>query len=354
MAALPQPEHSVVAAIYRTYEQREAASGGHRAHLGASVIGHPCQRYLWLLFRWAAREAFDGRMLRLFNTGQRAEARFVDELRAIGCEVHDVDEFGRQFRVNAHGGHFGGSMDGAALGIPEAPAAWHVVEFKTHNNKSFAGLVEKGVEDAKPQHYAQMQAYMGLTGMDRALYLAENKDTSALYSERVRAEPVMFAKLMERARQVITDAEPPARIHNDPAWWQCKLCAFNGLCHGQQVPEVNCRTCAHSTPALAGDTGRWVCEHQQRDVDDATQRTGCAAHRFIPILLERLGSQVGTADEGDGNAAVHYQRADGRSFTNGAAPALSSREIATLDPALLGNTLVNQIKARWPEARVVA
>jgi PD-(D/E)XK nuclease superfamily len=354
MAALPQPEHSVVSAIYRSHEQREAAQGGHRAHLGASLIGHACMRYLWLTFRWARREAFDGRMLRLFNTGQRAESRFVEELRAIGCEVHDVDEFGRQFRVSDHGGHFGGSLDGAACGLPEAPKAWHVTEFKTHNAKSFDELAEKGVAKAKPMHHAQMTIYMGLTGMDRALYLAENKNTSALYSERVHFDPVQFAKLLERARQVITANEPPPRIHADPAWRQCKMCGFHDLCHGDQAPEVNCRTCAHSTPELDGDA-RWSCALHRADVDLATQRTGCAGHRYIPILLGRIGEQVGAMDEPDGNAAVRYRMADGREFVNGAAPAFASSEIAAAqNKAALGAEVLQSIKARAPGARVVA
>lgn len=58
----------------------------------------------------------------------------------------EVDpETGRQFRVEAHGGHFGGSLDAVALGPLEAPKTWHVVEFKTHSAKSFAELVAKGV-----------------------------------------------------------------------------------------------------------------------------------------------------------------------------------------------------------------
>ena len=58
----------------------------------------------------------------------------------------EVDpETGRQWRVEAHGGHFGGSLDGVALGLLEAPKTWHVLEFKTHSVKSFADLVAKGV-----------------------------------------------------------------------------------------------------------------------------------------------------------------------------------------------------------------
>jgi len=355
MAAIGSPQHQVVQAIYRLYEQREAVSGGHRAHLGASVIGHACERYLWLMFRWAHREAFDGRMLRLFEYGKRFEERITDELRDIGVEVHCSDEFGQQYRVQAVQGHFGGSLDGAALELPEAPKSWHVLEFKTANAKSFAQLQAKGVQEAKPMHWAQMQIYMGLTGMDRALYVAENKDTSELYQERVSFDTVEFSKLLARAERVIKAAEPPPRLSADPAWFACKFCHCHELCHGQRVPEVNCRTCAHSTPRTDAEGALWVCEHQKVQIDDRIQRKGCDAHRFIPILLERIGEAVEYRPERDGNSAVVYRLADGSTFVNGCAPAFSSREIAASHHAsMLGDPAVQQLKTEWPNARMVA
>src|SRR5690606_8070485 len=111
---------------------------GYRAHLGGSVIGHPCRRYLWLSFRWARPASFPGRLLRLFQRGQLEEPVFVKELRQAGVEVWEVDpDTGRQIRIALFGGHFSGSMDGVALGLLEAPKTPHLLEFKTHNAKSF-------------------------------------------------------------------------------------------------------------------------------------------------------------------------------------------------------------------------
>jgi hypothetical protein len=353
MAALPQPQHQTVQAIYGLHEQREAEQPP-RSHLGASVIGHACERYLWLHFRWAGREAFDGRMLRLFQYGQQLEGRLVAELRAVGVEVHDTDEQGRQFRVSAIGGHFGGSMDGAAIGLAEAPKTWHVLEFKSSNDKLFAELQAKGVREAKPMHWAQMQTYMGLTGMTRALYLVENKNTSALYQERVEADATEFARLMTRAERVITAPEPPPRLSADPAWFACKWCHFRAQCHGTEAPEVNCRTCAHSTPELDGDA-RWSCALHKRDMTAAQQFVGCDGHRYIPILLERIGEQAGATDEADGNAAVSYRTSAGETFVNGAPPAFSSAEIrAARHKTMLGDDQLQQLKAEWPGARLVA
>ena len=116
----------------------------------------------------------------------------VLNLRRTGATVLEVDpETGRQFRVQAHGGHFGGSLDGLAINLLEAPKAWHVLEFKTHSNKSFGDLVAKKVRESKPQHFAQMQIYMHLTGITRAFYVAVCKDTDALHIERIEADVVV-------------------------------------------------------------------------------------------------------------------------------------------------------------------
>jgi len=321
MATVPEPVHTTVARIYEAYEND--AEDGNRPHLGASLIGHACERYLWLTFRWVDAKKFPGRMLRLFETGQLEEARFVKNLRRIGVEVHDVTPDGKQWRVSDLGGHFGGSMDGACVGLPEAPKTWHVLECKTHNDKSFNDLTKNGVAKAKPQHYAQMQVYMGLTGMERALYLAVNKNTDELYSERVDFDPVEFAKLKARAERVINANEPPLRCSNDPSWYVCKMCDFHAHCHGEEAPAVNCRTCAHSTPFPSGDAGEWICEANRNSIPLSTQRTGCDKHRYIPILLERFAKQSDYV-----NGDVVYETETGP-FVNGDPNngALASQEI---------------------------
>ena len=87
MVAVPKPKNTVATLIDQWWEQQEEAP---RPHLGASLLGHPCERWLWLSFRWAVRERFSGRMLRLFNRGQREEGSIVKNLRRIGIEIHST------------------------------------------------------------------------------------------------------------------------------------------------------------------------------------------------------------------------------------------------------------------------
>ena len=213
--------------------------------------------------------------------------------------ITEAEGFGRftsKCVMPVAGEHFGGSMDAAVKSLLEAPATWHVAEFKTHNAKSFADLSKKGVQKAKPLHHAQMQAYMGLAGMKRAVYVAVCKDTDELHIERVEFDEKEFERLMERAGQVIFAAEQPPRVSEDPAWFACKFCTFRELCHGTAAPEVNCRTCVHSTPEASGEA-RWSCDAHGRNIEIAEQRVGCPKHLHFPALLERFAEFV-IAEEG--------------------------------------------------------
>jgi hypothetical protein len=250
-------------------------------------------------------------MLRLFDRGQREEAAFVEELRGAGVEVIEVDpSTGRQFSFKAAGGHFGGSLDGVASGIPDAPQTWHVLEFKTHSAKSFAELTKKGVKASKPLHYAQMQAYMHMGSLTRALYLAVNKDTDELYGERIRYEPEFAKALIEKAERVVFASDPLPGVSTDPAWYECKFCPAAKVCHGQQMPEVSCRSCLHSTPEK---DGTWSCTKHKLSVCHDVQLEACPDHLFIPALLRNHGEPVEASMEENW---VEYQRKDGSKFRN--------------------------------------
>ena len=270
MAALPEPSTTTVDAIYASYEA--AQESGYRDHLGASGIGAECERAIWYSWRWTTRARYTGRLLRLFQSGHLAEARFCADLRRIGVTVLDIDpETGRQWNLRDATGHFGGSMDAVAIGFQEAPKTWHACEFKTHSAKSFAKLQKEGVEKSKPQHFAQMQVYMHLAGIERAFYLAVNKDTDELYQERIRYDAEAALRLMAKADRIIRSAEPPAKISADPAWFQCRFCDHASACHGEAMPERHCRSCLHSTPV---DGGSWHCARHDWTLTPDQQRAG--------------------------------------------------------------------------------
>lgn len=306
MAELPKPLNHTIAAIYADYEQKQA--NGYRNHLGASGIGASCDRAIWYGWRWTSKARHSGRLLRLFETGHMAEDRFIHDLRRIGVTVMARDpETGEQWTVKDDTGHFGGSMDAVAVGIIESPAKWHLCEFKTHNAKSFASLVKDGVEKAKPQHWVQMQVYMHFSGLERAYYMAVNKDTDELYGERIRYNAEAALRIVAKAHRIIASASPPSRISNDASWYECRFCDHKDKCHGTDIPDRHCRSCLHSTPV---ENGEWRCERHSTILTPENQRAGCAAHLYIPALIP--GEQIDAGEDW-----ILYKMPDGEEWKDG-------------------------------------
>jgi len=271
--------HRIVHLIDAAIEADERAEVPFRSHLGGSQIGRECSRQIWYGFRWAKRPSFSGRMLRLFQRGHGEEARFVRYLTRIGMNVREFDEQGKQWRILDVEGHFGGSLDGLATGCPGLdPEEEILLEFKTHNTKSFAKLTYEGVQISKPEHYRQMQIYMGKRQLKHALYMAVNKNDDDLYCEIVEFDIIEFAKLMHKARVIVYAKQPPNRISENATWFACKYCDFSGICHKGEPMERNCRTCQHSAPA---ENGEWFCNTWQSIIPGAHMRTGCDAHLMI-------------------------------------------------------------------------
>lgn len=325
------------------------ADDGLRPHLGASLIGRPCERALWYSFRWATRPAHEARTLRLFARGQREEAVFADLLRRAGIEVvTDDPATGEQYRFGS--GHFGGSMDGACQGLPEAPKAWHVIEMKTHGAKSFNELAAKGVQAAKFEHWLQMQCYMAWTGMERALYIAVCKDDDRLHLERIDFDRTEAEAAFAKAQRIIDAPEPLFGISDDAGFYLCKWCDHRNLCHGTAAPLPTCRSCAHVTPVA---DGQWHCARHGKALTVAEQKATCQSHRYIPVLLKNFAEAIDADTEG--NAITYRNTLTGREFINGLPPAgIESVEIhACEDKKALGDPGVQEIRELF-DARVAA
>jgi hypothetical protein len=273
---IPEPEITLAGLIDQHHAKTQEPP---RPHMGCSILGHPCDRYLWLSFRWAVIEKFDGRILRLFRRGQLEESTILQDLRAVGVKVSD-----RQSSVD-FGWHISGSVDGIiTAGVPEAPLKYHVLECKTHSKKSFDDLQKNGVEKSKPQHYIQMQLYMLGLKIDRALYYAICKDNDEIYTERVRLNKELAQKYIDRGKRLVQFDRMPEPMSVDPSWYICKMCAAHEFCHkSHTTKEVNCRTCCHAT---ATEQSTWTCaKHDDSEIPVEFQRTGCESHLLHPDLV---------------------------------------------------------------------
>jgi len=340
-------KHTESLTVNKIYEQRESTQeSSFRFHLGASLIGEPCQRKLWYIFRWAAEQKHSGRLLRLFERGQNEEDVFNQELRNIGVDVLEYDPHtGKQWRISDCGGHFGGSLDGIAKsGVPESPNKPHVLEYKTHGDKSFAELKKKGVYSSKPLHFAQMQIYMHYKQIDRALYLAVNKNTDELYSERVKYDKDEAQLHIDKAWNVVLSKEPPIRLYDSPVAFGCKFCDYKNICHGEELPEVNCRTCAHSTPN--DESGKWDCAKWGAEIPGNAQQAGCDEHLYIPVLVT-YGEPVDA--DAEANTVTYKMKEDDRQFTNCKDKNIgySSKELKNISKELIGDSVVDTFRTEF-------
>jgi hypothetical protein len=269
-----------------------------RGHLGASIIGQDCARAVWFDWRWYTKTLFSGAMLRLFNRGHIEEGRLIALLLTMGCEVYQQDSNGKQFRISHADDHMGGSGDGVVLGIPDLVAGTPALgEFKTHNEKSFKDLAGdewrkhvdfmtglsktsvqfsgKGVKEAKPTHYAQMQTYMRKMQLAVTLYVAVNKNTDDIYCELVPLDANVADQYLDRGDRIIDMDQPPRKISESPGFWKCKFCDHAGVCHMGKPPEMNCRTCAFSHPVRGEPGAKWFCRLREIPIAKDIQLTGC-------------------------------------------------------------------------------
>lgn len=262
--------------IYRALEARQDARNEFNRWLGASLVGHHCRRYVAYSFRCAFRNSFRGLTLRVFEVGTRAEDRIVADLEATGkIKVSDRQ---RMIDLPSGLGHVGVTLDGVVF----EDGVYRVLEMKTASAKSWRETAAKGVLASKPQHYAQMQFGMLLTGLQGALYVVENKDTQELYLEYVPYNHAAAEQLAAVAKSVLAGNEQ-VRCSERPDWYECAMCGAKGVCKGGEFPRVHCLTCCHST---AVEGGKWTCARWCGEViPEATLPAGCAEHVWLPWLV---------------------------------------------------------------------
>jgi len=261
-----------------------------RDHLGCSQIGHKCDRYIWLKFRFALERTKEqiedrvktskkrssirshGQLLRLFRRGHMEEFTVREDLEAIGCVIDDErwvrehprpgvswNDKSQQIGVDL-GKFLSGSVDGVIhSGLPGAPKTPHLLEVKTSGTAPFHEVRENGVREAKFQHFVQMQLYMHALGLKRALYLVVCKETDELYAERVEYDREIALAFIARGHWLAAlNRVPDYPEWASASWWECKMCEGWKQCWGGETTDQrNCRTCVNVFPDV--DNRRFMC-----------------------------------------------------------------------------------------------
>ena len=219
-----------------------------RTYLGASRLGHACERALQFEFTTTPKDEgqdFSGRLLRIFAIGHSLEDLAIRWLRGAGFELYTQKgnrPDGGQFGFSVAGGRIRGHVDGIFAAGPEGfgiaiPALW---ECKTMNAKNWRACVKDGVTKSKPVYAAQIavyQAYMeaSVPGISAApaVFTAINKDTAELHHELVPFDADLAQRMSDRAVRILqaTDAgELLPRISANRDFFECRFCAHAERC----------------------------------------------------------------------------------------------------------------------------
>lgn len=236
-----------------------------RPHLGGSILGHSCQRYLWYNFRWAYKGGINTRLNRIFRLGDAIEDLIIADLARAGMTVTNG-----QVRVIGYKGHGGGSIDGM---IGDT-----LFEAKSMNVSNYNKVRKQGVRTGFPTYYSQMQYYMGSLELDTGLFVSMNKNTQELYTEVVEFNPEEYERLQEIERNVIdaTNADHFERVGYNASWHECRFCDASDVCHQDLPLEVSCRTCTH---VIVCADGRWYCDLKKEHRDMRQQLEACTKYK---------------------------------------------------------------------------
>ena len=253
---------------------------GLRSHLGPSALSTPCDRAIWYNFRWHTDNRRDARMLRLFERGNNEEPAIIRRLRLAGITVHDVDVDGKQYGFSDCEGHFKGSVDGV-IEVPDVNRVG-LLEIKTRNAKGYRQVLRE--REIPTGHYNQMQCYMHYLKLEWGLHIMACKDDDEWHFTVVPYDRMQAETLVERAKGILRARTPPEKLSDDPTYRPCTWCDHYAVCHKDEKPMKNCRTCEHSR---IRKNEKWVCSTMDNTIINMKVVDGNRIH--MPCGGERNG-----------------------------------------------------------------
>jgi hypothetical protein len=214
-----------------------------RNYLGASVVGHDCERHVQFHLLAArgevSRPTPEPRILRIFDRGNVYE----DKCRALLSQAGFVFEPGKltwpdmveeQAGFEEFDGRFKGHIDGQINRGPDTTMVYPLLwEHKCLGNKGFTKLEKDKLKEYSNTYFGQCQIYMHYMKLGNCLFSATNADTMEIYHELIPYDEDYANGLLGRVAHVlmVTDAgEMVPRCTQDRNLFTCKWCDFAGEC----------------------------------------------------------------------------------------------------------------------------
>jgi hypothetical protein len=175
-----------------------------RGYIGASILGHGCERRIWLDWQGSKPTVKTtpieilktGSREEKFDRGRHEEERLIKALQGAGYLVID-----RQGAFSVMDGNFQGHIDGIIL---DQAGNKYILEIKSTQEKYFKALVKNGIQKTFATYYLQCQMYMHFFGITRTLFLAVNKNNGEIYQVVLDADEAAIEMGLRKINKIIS------------------------------------------------------------------------------------------------------------------------------------------------------
>ena len=198
-----------------------------RNYIGASSIGRKCERAIYYDFHGAPSLDFNPKTKIAFEVGKKLETLILDFIEKAGYSITYPKTSNKMLGFcDIKNPVFQGHAD-ALLTINNKQ---YILEIKTAKSSRYQTFVKHGLRKFSETYFAQLQAYMGMSGIHRSVLLAMNKDTHELHCQWVDFDKKYYVQLQDRALRISQAEEPPERISKSPFYDVCNRCNFIDTC----------------------------------------------------------------------------------------------------------------------------
>lgn len=284
----------------------------YRDNLTASGWSH-CDRAMWLSLRNCSDQKHKAETLRTFAIGHALEDEIVKWLQAAGYKIsHQQSEI-----KNRHSKPIG-HIDGIIF----ADKKYRLLEIKTSADKYFKQWIKEG---APEKYKAQAQIYMHHSDqlsqsgrkLQEVMWVVLNKNTSELYID-IQPYDEQYAALQTDRMHGVIESEALPSGEDD---YRCNMCYQKKVCKGEEVAQINCRTCAH----VSVENGSFVCQHGYGKI--------CHRYVFHPQLIELLGYEFVEVDHENEALIFDKMAIAGEGVKVPGKPTFTSEEFSIAHPA---------------------
>ncbi len=204
-------------------------------NLRASNLGHPCERYLYLLIKyWQEQKPHDVGLQNIFDLGNTLEEHTINNIKEAGFEVLTPTQ--RSWQVDVKGGIITGRED---IRIKDENGEMLPVEIKGLSPFEFDKLnsVDDFLKSKKPyvQGYpAQLFIYMLHFGKEKGFFALTNKLTGETKFIEVPFDYDLGEKYLSKAERIYValQKEEPPEACDDIS--MCERCSLAHVCGEQR------------------------------------------------------------------------------------------------------------------------